>query len=83
MTTSIKFWLKVAVTLLVIAVEAFTFRHLVVPAFAEPSLSAAVLAAATQLSFVLGLAGLWNRARVAQDAGCGSLLMFMLMVSLA
>ena len=83
MTPRTKFWLKVGATLLIIAVEVFTFRHSVIAAFAQPSVSATVIAISSQLSFVLGLAGLWNRTRVAQQAGCGSLFMFTLIVSLA
>jgi len=83
MSTRTKFCLKVGVTLLSIAVEVFTFRHSVITAFTQPSASATVIAVGSQLSFLLGLAGLWNRTRVAQDVGWGSLMLFTLIVSLA
>jgi len=83
MTTRTKFWLKVGVTVLFVAVEVLTFRHSVMTAFTQPSASATVIAIGSQLSFMFGLAGLWNRTRVAQNAGWGSLFMFTLIVSLA
>ena len=85
MTTRTKFWLKVGVTLLFIAVEIFTFRHSVMTAFRQPSVSATVIAVGSQLSFVLGLGGLLygGRSRVAENAGWGSLALFTLIVSLA
>jgi hypothetical protein len=85
MSTRTQFWLKVGVTFLFIAVEIFTFPHSVMTAFRQPSVSATTIALGSQLSFVLGLSGLWygGRARVAEDAGWGSLVLFTLIVTLS
>jgi len=82
MTNRTKFWLKVAFTLLFIAVEIFTFHQSVVTAFEQPPAGAIVRAIGFQLSFVLGLGFLWfgGRTRISEDAGWGALALFTLIV---
>jgi len=79
-----KFWLKVAFTLLFVALEVFTFRHSVITAFEQPSAGAVVRAVGSQLSLVLCLGFLWfgGRTRISEDAGWGALALFTLIVSL-
>jgi len=84
MTTRSKLWLKVAATILFTAVEMVTFRHSVVPAFAHATVHQILLAVGSQLSFAIGLGGLWvGRTRIAEDTGWASLCAFVLIVCLA
>ena len=84
MTTRTKFWLKIVMTVLFVAVEVFTFSQSVVPAFEEPSLGHVLRACGTQICFVLALLFLWlgERTRISQEVGWGGLAMAALIFGL-
>jgi hypothetical protein len=74
-----KLWLKVAATILFTALEIDTFGHTVIPAFAQATPPHIILAAGSQLSFAIGLFGLWfGRTRIWEEAGWTSLVLFVL-----
>jgi hypothetical protein len=77
MTVRTKFWLKIVMTVLFVAVEILTFSHSVAPAFEQPSVSHALRACGTQISFFIALLFLWfgERTRVSQESGWGGLAM--------
>jgi hypothetical protein len=85
MTTRTKTWLKIAMTLLFIAVEVFAFSYYVTPAFEQPSLGHIVRAVGSQSCFVLSLLFLWfgERTRISWDAGWGALGLSALLFSFA
>jgi len=83
MNSKQKLWLKLAATIMFLSVEVVTFRHAVLPAFAQSNLGQICIALGSQLALGIGLAGLWlGRTRIAEDAGWASLGVFTLIVSL-
>ncbi len=75
---------KIGASLLFIAVEVITFRNTVVPAFRLSSVSHTIVAAGSQLGFMIGVAFLWfGRGRAAEHAAWSSLGAFLLIAALA
>lgn len=81
MNSQQKVWLKLAATVMFVSVEVVTFRHAVLPAFAQGNLEQICIALGSQLALGIGLAGLWlGRTRITEDAGWASLGVFILIV---